>query len=575
MERVWNYGNRAFDRALPRYLTDSLIVNGKARCDSWSYGFRTCSRRWLNVPAKDRLLYITTPIFYVNDKPHIGHLHSALVADCLKRFFELRGHRIQQAAVKAKKPMQVFCDEASQRFRDLFDAANIQYTTFIRTTEKRHEKAVCFFWVIITLDRHYVMDGIHEGWYSISDEAFYTESEVSNVTDSKSGESYKIASETGKRVEWTQEENYKFRLSEFQERLLHWLATESNAVVPSNRYNEVKSWIQTGLSDLSVSRSRSRLNWGIRVPDDPEQTIYVWLDALINYLTVTGYPWPDNSVSAADHGWPPHVHIIGKDISRFHAVYWPAFLMAANLPLPRQVFAHSHWTMKKMKMSKSLGNVIDPLQAMDKYGVDAIRYYLMRDGGIADDSGKLIFIPTDYSEQNIQFRYKKDLVGQLGNLVSRSASNTLNPKLLIPQNPNNNSSNSDDLALRDKLQSLPDIVAEHYQKLNLNKGLAAIFDTLAEANRHFTIYEPWRLVNDPSQQDRLNTSLFYAAESARIAGILLQPVMPTKMSRLLSKLGVKPNERTWEHAKFAHGWPADVNTPRMFSKESSVIFPKF
>ncbi|CAG8468195.1 1462_t:CDS:10 [Paraglomus occultum] len=541
MECVWNYGNRAFNRALPRHLPDSLIVNGKAQFDSWSYGFRTCSRRWLNVPAKNKQLYITTPIFYVNDKPHIGHLHSALVADCLKRFFELRGHKIQQAAAKAKKSTQVFCDEASQRFRDLFDAANIQYTTFIRTTEKRHEEAVCFFWQRL-VENGFIYKGIHEGWYSISDEAFYTGSEVSDVTDSKSGESYKIASETGKRVEWTREENYKFRLSDFRERLLHWLDTESNVVVPRNRYNEVKSWIQTGLSDLSVSRSRSRLNWGIRVPDDPEQTIYVWLDALINYLTVTGYPWPDNSVSDADYGWPPHVHIIGKDISRFHAVYWPAFLMAANLPLPRQIFAHSHWTMNKMKMSKSLGNVIDPLQAMDKYGVDAVRYYLIRDGGVADDGG--------------------------------NASKTLNPKLLVPQTPSINSSNSDDLALQEKLQSLPDIVAELYQRLNLNKGLAAIFDTLAEANRHFTIYEPWKLVNDPSQQDRLNTSLFYAAESARIAGILLQPVMPAKMSQLLSKLGVKPNERTWEHAKFAHGWPADANTPRTLGKESNVIFPK-
>ncbi|CAB4421837.1 unnamed protein product [Rhizophagus irregularis] len=263
-------------------------------------------------------IYITTPIFYVNAIPHIGHLYSAVIADSLKRYYELKGHKvifstgtdehglkIKQSAEKSKMNPQEFCDQVSSKFKELFDIANISYTTFIRTTEQRHKDAVKYFWKCL-MNNGFIYKGRYKGWYSVSDEAFYNTSHVQEIQNPDSKEKLMIATESGQSVEWTIEENYKFRLSEFQDKLKSWLEENPQVIMPINKFNEVKAWIDSGLSDLSISRPHSRLDWGVDVPEDSEQTVYVWLDALINYLTVTGFPWPHDDMN----GWPVDIHLI-------------------------------------------------------------------------------------------------------------------------------------------------------------------------------------------------------------------------------------------------------------------------
>ncbi|CAO3643212.1 unnamed protein product [Mucor hiemalis] len=400
-----------------------------------------------SIHFKHTKAFVTTPIYYVNAVPHIGHLYSTVLADTLRRYYALHGKevlmstgtdehglKIQQAADKDNMKPIDFCNKVSKSFESLCEAANIGYTSFERTTNKHHEVAVHELWNKL-LEKGYLYKGKHEGWYAVSDEAFYANNQVHEVIDEKTGEKVMASIESGQRVEWTAEENYKFKLSAFGDRLLDWIKENPNAIVPNNRKNEVKSWVKAGLSDLSVSRLRSRLDWGISVPNDPEHTIYVWLDALTNYLTATGYPWKKDSQNK--DFFPPDVQVVGKDIVRFHAIYWPAFLMAAELPLPKQILAHAHWTMGKQKMSKSRGNVADPFQVLKDYGVDPVRYYLVRDGGLADDG--------DYSEEMIHTRYKKDLAGQLGNLLNRTTAKSLLPNGIIPGKVN------DTVDLKDQL----------------------------------------------------------------------------------------------------------------------------
>ncbi|KAI9315907.1 tRNA synthetases class I (M)-domain-containing protein [Dichotomocladium elegans] len=511
--------------------------------------------------------YITSPIYYVNAVPHIGHLYSSVLADTLKRYYALKGAetylctgtdehglKIQQAAAKNNVSPLELCDRVSESFKRLADAANISYTRFMRTTDVDHKNTVAHLWAELEKNG-YIYKGNHEGWYAVSDEAFYANNQVEKTTDAETGESIMVATESGQRVEWTNEENYKFRLSAFQDRLLEWIESNPTAIVPPNRKNEVVSWIQAGLADLSISRLRSRLDWGIPVPNDPDHTIYVWLDALTNYLTATGYPWSNGSKTGV---WPADVHVVGKDIVRFHAVYWPAFLMAAGLPLPKQILAHAHWTMNKQKMSKSKGNVIDPFLLIDRFGADAVRYFLVRDGGLADDG--------DYSESNMIKRYK-DLAGQLGNLLSRSTAAALNPDGVAPAMPRGSVDHRDE-TLRNSLTELPAIFEKAFEAREFNKALSAIFDMLAEANKHFTDNQPWVLAKDPNQKERLHEVLYYSIESCRVAAILLQPVMPTKMSDLLDRVGVDYKNRSLSDA-------ATLSTEsRRLGNSSSILFPR-
>ncbi|ORX45088.1 hypothetical protein DM01DRAFT_1386678 [Hesseltinella vesiculosa] len=513
-------------------------------------------RRWAHSRPHT---YVTTPIYYVNAVPHVGHLYSSVLADTLRRYYLLKGHttalttgtdehglKIQQAAAKNNTTPIELCDRVSERFKRLCDKANVQYTTFMRTTEARHENAVHQLWKTL-LDAGYIYKGKHEGWYAVSDEAFYPDNQVESVQD-QDGKWFKVAKESGKSVEWTVEENYKFKLSAFEEPLLAWIKRHPDSIVPVSRRNEVISWIKGGLGDLSISRLRSRLDWGIKVPNDDQHTVYVWLDALTNYITAQGYPDNTDNGTLSDA-----VHVVGKDIVRFHAIYWPAFLMAANLRLPRQILAHAHWTMGKQKMSKSLGNVVDPFEILDQFGVDPVRYFLIRDGGLTDDG--------DFSVEGIHLRYKKDLASQLGNLLNRCTGASLNPQAEVPTAV---PGDSRDQTIHDFLVALPGKFENHMEQREFNKALGAVVEAVSEANKYFTDNAPWTLKDD---QERLQTVLYYALESCRLAGILLQPVMPSKMDELLSRLGVPQTERTLDHTSLEQkSRPLGVST--------GVLFPR-
>ncbi|KAJ2685889.1 methionyl-tRNA synthetase, partial [Coemansia spiralis] len=400
------------------------------------------------------------------------------------------------------------------------------HTDFIRTSEPRHHSAVARFWQEL-VDRGHIYQGKHSGWYAVSDEAFYTEGQVEERIDPATGERQKFATESGQPVEWVSEVNYKFRLSAFRDRLIAWIEENPDAIYPEIRRNEVLAWLRAGLEDLSVSRPRSRLKWGIPVPGDAEHTVYVWVDALVNYATVDGYPWNDRSGSG-ERFFPPDVQVVGKDIVRFHAVYWPALLMAAGLPLPKRILAHAHWTMGAQKMSKSRGNVADPFDAIALYGVDPIRYFILRNGGIADDG--------DYSPAEVLVRYKKDLVGQLANLAARCLAASLGPDLGAfatigqQQQQGQQPVAPGDEHMRNVLLALPQRVSACFDQGELGRGMGLIFDALADANRYVTDEQPWVLAKsaDEKARARLQVVLFYSLETVRLAAIMLQPAMPDK-----------------------------------------------
>ena len=316
--------------------------------------------------------------------------------------------KIQKAAEKAKVDVKLLCDQHAEQFKALCNAANISYDRFIRTTDEDHKHAVQHFWKELN-HAGYIYESKHEGWYCVSDETFYPESQVQRRLDPSTGNIQIVSTETGKEVEWTSEINYHFRLSAFRDRLLEHYRGNPTFIVPRQRMNFIVKEVEGGLQDLSISRPASRLNWGIRVPGDESQTIYVWLDALINYLTMTGYPYANTG--NPEWTWPPNCQVIGKDIIRFHTIYWPAFLMALNLPVPKQFLSHAHWTMNSEKMSKSAGNGVNPFFAMDRYGVDSIRFFMAYKGGIVDDAV--------YDNSYVAESYNTILRGGLGNLLHR------------------------------------------------------------------------------------------------------------------------------------------------------------
>ncbi len=368
---------------------------------------------------------LSTAIQIISDKlpaaPHVGHLFTLVLSDVLKRWQVLlgdknatlltgtdeHGMKIQKAAQKAGMDVKVFCDKHMRQFEHLSERANIDYDHFIRTTDPVHKTAVEHFWRELN-HRGYIYESKHEGWYSVSDETFFPLSAVHLVLDPSTGRKHMASMETGREVEWTSEVNYHFRLSSFRDRLLKHYKENPDFIVPSSRMSFITKEVEAGLEDLSVSRPVSRLQWGIRVPNDESQTIYVWLDALVNYITYAGYPFSGSETNSI---WPPNCQVIGKDIIKFHCIYWPAFLMALDLPLPKQFLTHAFWTMNREKMSKSVGNVVNPFFALDRFDIDPMRYYMAHDGGITDDA--------DYENLYIVDKYKKGLQGGLGNLVSR------------------------------------------------------------------------------------------------------------------------------------------------------------
>lgn len=349
-------------------------------------------------------------------------MYSMVLADVLKRWFKLQGQqsylltgtdehgmKIQQAAADHDTPPKVWCDAQAYKFKDLAARANLANDFFIRTTDEDHKDAVRHFWFLLQ-EQGLIYEKKHEGWYCVSDETFYPESTLTRTVDPITGVVSMASTETGNTVEWTEEKNYHFRMTALKDHLLDFYRENPQWVTPPSRMQEVVSWVQNNLEDLSISRPASRLDWGIRVPNDETQTIYVWVDALINYLTKAGFPtWAPGKQT--EGGWPADVHVIGKDILRFHGVYWPALLLAVDIPPPMKLLTHAHWLMSGKKMSKSRGNVVNPFHALERFGVDVMRFFLVYDGGIEHDS--------NYDNEVIIERYKKMLQSNIGNLTSR------------------------------------------------------------------------------------------------------------------------------------------------------------
>ncbi|KLO96636.1 putative METHIONYL-TRNA SYNTHETASE, mitochondrial [Fusarium fujikuroi] len=521
--------------------------------------------------GKEKPFYVTTPIFYVNAAPHIGHLYTMVLADVIKRWKQISGHeaylatgtdehgmKIQQAALGVEIPPKEFCDNNAHKFKDLAEHANISHDFFIRTTDQEHKDVVQQFWLLLKArapEGLGLYKGKHEGWYCVSDECFYPEDLVQSSISPQTGRKIMVSKESGNKVEWVREDTWFFPLSKYKEKLLQFYDENPNWIQPADRMNEVRNWVQDHLEDLSVTRPAKRLSWGVKDPEDPDNTIYVWVDALVNYLTTSGFgtKW---QVGDKDTGiWPADMHVVGKDIIRFHAIYWPALLMAAGLPLPKKILCHNHWTMSNRKMSKSVGNVVNPFFAVQRWGLDALRYFLMRNGNYKSDS--------DYANESIAAIYEKDLQANIGNLFNRIARvrkvawSTIEAVEFAKAGRFENlgeilsTSSPIFLSLEKSLQSLPEEIRTHMDQNQVNHALQHIFWLLQDTNRFVSETEPWKIVKeqDANARTRLNWVIYRSAEALRIAGILLQPVMPEKATQLLDGLGVKPERRTVEYAR--------------------------
>ncbi|PVG02304.1 hypothetical protein CPB86DRAFT_726266 [Serendipita vermifera] len=519
--------------------------------------FRICDTRANSSITSDaqsksqKPYYVTSPIFYVNAAPHIGHLYSMVIADILARWEIMKnpfrdvyyttgtdehGLKIQQAAKLEGIPPLQLADYTSERFRNLATAAGLVSTTFIRTTEERHAKSVEDIWRRL-VQKGYIYKGVHEGWYAVSDEAFYTAKEVEEVADPSTGIVSYRSIETGKNVVWTQEENYKFRLSEFREPLTQWIQ-EHSPIYPKKRQEEILHFIsdKTSLQDLSVSRPRNRVEWGLPVPNEPSHTIYVWLDALSSYMTAVGHPWANEQAMKAG-GWPADVHVVGKDISRFHAIYFPAFLMALDIPLPRSILCHAHWTMNRQKMSKSVGNVVDPFQILERYGGDSVRWYLATLGGHFMDD-------VDWSLEQLEILHNRDLRG-IGNLYKRLHGKSLCSETRVAL-PSLSSKHSIEAELVESLMTVSRDVTESMKAQEVSRAIEQIMNRIDLTNRYLSQREPWRAPPSTSRDG----SIALARESLRICSTLLQPFLPGKMPILLDWLRVPAGMRSLTWATF-------------------------
>ena len=453
----------------------------------------SCQKQYSTGSSPKKPYLVTTPIFYPTASPHIGHLYTLVLADILKRWQLLRGNqailntgtdehgkKVWQAAAKLGMPVKEFCSEKSEMFKLLAHRIDAKYDHFVRTSEPQHRFAVQHFWMML-YQRGHIYQSKYEGWYSVSDEAFYPKNAVHQTRDPATGHKFMASKETGKEVSWVSEVNYHFRLSAFRDRLLEHYRSNPSFIVPASRMSELYKKIVAGLDDLSISRPANRIKWGIPVPNDESQIIYVWLDALINYLTKANYPFQIPGEQEAG-GWPADVQVIGKDIARFHCIYWPAFLMALDLPLPKQILTHAHWTLGGQKMAKSTGNVVNPFFAIDRFGVEPLRYYMAYDGGIKDDA--------DYENSFVTSRYKKGLSGGLGNLASR----VLHPKAwsvrrsveAFGAQKTRKTGYTGDLGSTDRLRqilaALPDQVARSFELLDSGAALRTIMDSVFEVH---------------------------------------------------------------------------------------------
>lgn len=525
--------------------------------------------------CSEKPFYVTTPIFYPNAAPHIGHLHSLVTADVLARFVRLNqpdrpvhfvtgtdehGLKIQKAAAARGMYPQEFCDELSVHFRALCEKANISHTRFIRTSEPAHHDAVQYLWRRLD-EQGLLYKDTYEGYYSVSDECFYTESQITRIPHEWLDRPLSsilsiprgslpppdprdkiVSSETGSAVELSRETNYKFRLSSFHEQITSHLSRPDAVWPPTYRAQVLDSLARGPLDDLSVSRPRERLSWGVRVPGDDSHTIYVWLDALTSYLTAVGFPWK-GSDARSEGIWPSSVQIIGKDILRFHAVYFPAMLIALGLPLPKTLLTHAHWTVNRQKMSKSIGNVADPLATMDVRGVDVVRWYLARVGGRFRDD-------VDWSEEQLD-KHANELSALLGNLLMRIASPKIAKRAAkVPAVAPQDVSLPELKPLYDSVAAIGERVGNMYEEREIAEAASQVVDMLALANQAVSQVAPWSLTTPDGDAAQCRVLIL---EALRVAGIALQPIMPGKSGELLEALAVPEAQRTWEFTKMGAG----------------------
>ena len=476
--------------------------------------------------------YITTPIYYPSGKPHMGHAYSSIIADIFARFKRLEGYnvlfltgtdehgqKIQKEADKNKKDPKKFCDEISETFRSLSKILNLSNNDFIRTTEPRHFKSVNEIWNRLVKSGDIYLDK-YSGWYSVSDEAYYDKDEI----EEKNGK--RLSKVSGSPVEWVEEESYFFRLSAFQSKLLEHYKKNVDFILPQSRKNEVIKFVEKGLKDLSISRTS--FSWGIPVPDNTKHVIYVWLDALTNYLSALNFPNIEDEKYKSF--WPADVHIIGKDILRFHAIYWPAFLFAADLPLPKKVFGHGWILSDDKKMSKSLGNILDPIEVIKDYGIDQLRYYLIKEVSLGNDGS--------ISMKNLKNCINNDLANNYGNLCQRVFS-FIN-KNCANKIPKKKVSKESDIKLIKSLQDYIPKLIDYINKQNLNEYVKSVVNFSFEANKYFNDSEPWALKKkDP---ERMNTILHTIVEQIKNISILLNPIIPISTQKVLNSIHISEKE---------------------------------
>ena len=463
--------------------------------------------------------YITTPIYYVNDKPHIGHAYTTILADVLARFhrnlgydtffltgLDEHGQKVQLAAAERNVDPQQHCDEMAPQFLELWEELHISNDDFIRTTDPRHKQVVQKFLQQV-FDKGDIYKDEYEGLYSVSEERFITEKEA------ESGQFHDIKE--------LQEKNYFFKMSDFQDHLINYIKEHDTFIQPKHRKNEILGFLQQPLGDLCISRPKSRLNWGIELPFDKDYVTYVWFDALINYVTATGY-FTDGS--SFKKWWPANYHLIGKDILTTHAVYWPTMLISAGLPLPKSIFAHGWWLSGESKMSKSVGNVINPLDLIEEYGVDPVRYYLMREMVLGQDA--------NFTMDSFIKRYNSDLANDFGNLLNR-ISTLINKNYdgIIPQS---RELTLDEKILKDSAGKLVSEMDGKIMNMKINEAIEDIMQFIRRINKYMEEQAPWKMVKE--NKDAAGRILYTAGESLRISASLLSPVMPNRTSILLEAL---------------------------------------
>ncbi len=475
--------------------------------------------------------YITTPIYYPSAKPHMGHAYSSIIADFFARLKRIQGHKvffltgtdehgqkIQRAAEKSNKDPLKFCDEISETFRNLSSLLNLSNDDFIRTTEKRHASAVTNLWNILEKKEEIYLSK-YSGWYSVSDEAFYNEDEIEDL------EGKKISKSSGSPVEWVEEESYFFKLSKWQEPLLKFYSENPKFILPESRKNEVISFVKSGLKDLSVSRKS--FSWGIKVPSNKDHVIYVWLDALTNYLSALNYP--KETEKLYKDFWPANIHIIGKDILRFHAVYWPAFLLAAGIKPPLRVYGHGWILSGDEKMSKSKGNILDPIEIIDIYGLDALRYYLLKEVSFGNDG--------NISKEKLENCINSDLANNYGNLCQRVI--LFCEKNIGLKVPEKYDFISDDLKILNDFKENIEIIEKKINDQNINYYVDYVVNQLFKANKYFNDQAPWTKKDDKL---RLNTIVFVSLELIRKISILLYPIIPNTSLKVLNIFSIKEKD---------------------------------